>query len=37
LEVVRRLLGHSNYNVIKEYLNYTIEDIKEIVSGIYEN
>ena len=37
LEIVRRLLGHSNYNVIKEYLNYTIEDIKEIVSGIYEN
>jgi Site-specific recombinase XerD len=37
LEIVRRLLGHSNYNIIKEYLNYTIEDIKEIVSGIYEN
>lgn len=28
LELVRRLLGHSNYSVIKSYLNYTQEDLK---------
>jgi len=26
---VRRLLGHSDYNTIKVYLDYTIEDMKE--------
>ncbi|NPB07577.1 MAG: site-specific integrase [Aquificae bacterium] len=29
MEYVRRLLGHSNYNTLKHYLNFTVEDIKE--------
>lgn len=36
MELVRRLLGHSNYNVIKFYLDFTVEDIKEEVAKIYE-
>ncbi|MGC8568514.1 MAG: tyrosine-type recombinase/integrase [Nitrososphaeria archaeon] len=29
LEVVRRLLGHTDYSVIREYMNYTQEDLEE--------
>jgi len=29
IEKVRRLLGHSDYNTIKVYLDYTIEDMRE--------
>ena len=29
LEKVRRLLGHSNYDTLKVYLDYTIEDMKD--------
>ena len=29
LEKVRRLLGHSNYDTLKAYLDYTIEDMKD--------
>lgn len=28
LELVRRVLGHANYSVLKEYLNYTMRDRK---------
>jgi len=28
---VRRLLGHADYKHIKEYLNYTQEDLKELL------
>jgi site-specific recombinase XerD len=28
LEKVRRILGHSNYDTLKAYLDYTIEDIR---------
>jgi integrase/recombinase XerC len=31
LEAVRRLLGHADYKHIKEYLNYTQEDLKELL------
>ncbi len=29
LEKVRRLLGHSNYDTLKAYLDYTIEDMRD--------
>ncbi|MEO0159773.1 MAG: site-specific integrase [candidate division WOR-3 bacterium] len=36
MEFVRRLLGHSNYNIIRYYLDFTIEDIKEEILKIYD-
>jgi integrase/recombinase XerC len=35
LEIVRRLLGHSDYKHIKEYLNYTQEDLKELLEKAF--
>jgi len=35
LEVVRRLLGHSSYKWLKEYLNYTQEDLQEELEDIF--
>ena len=35
LEVVRRLLGHADYKHIKEYLNYTQEDLKELLEKAF--
>jgi len=35
IEVVRRLLGHSNYNTIKYYLDYTQKDLEEELSSIF--
>jgi len=36
IEYVRRLLGHSNYNTLKHYLNFTVEDIKDEVKRALE-
>ena len=35
IEIVRRLLGHSNYNTIKYYLDYTQKDLEEELSNIF--
>ncbi|HID04281.1 MAG TPA: site-specific integrase [Aigarchaeota archaeon] len=35
LEYARRLLGHSNYNTLKHYLDFTVEDIKEKLEGMF--
>ena len=35
LETLRRLLGHSDYSVIKEYLNYTQEDLEMDLERIF--
>ena len=35
LEVVRRLLGHSDYDWLKQYLDYTQEDIMEDLKKAY--
>jgi integrase/recombinase XerC len=35
LEVVRRLLGHADYKHVKEYLNYTQEDLKELLEKAF--
>ena len=35
LEAVRRLLGHSDYRHVKEYLNYTQEDLKELLEKAF--
>ena len=32
---LRRLLGHSSYNVIKEYLRYSIEDLKDEFQKVF--
>ncbi len=37
LEVVRRLLGHSGYNAIKYYVDYTSEDLSETIKHAYES
>ncbi len=34
LEALRRLLGHSDYRVLKEYLDYTQEDLEEVLEKI---
>lgn len=36
LEVVRRLLGHEDYRTIKAYLNYTQEDLKQDLRGVWK-
>jgi integrase/recombinase XerC len=35
LEAVRRLLGHADYKHVKEYLNYTQEDLKELLEKAF--
>ena len=35
MEYARRLLGHSNYNTLRHYLDFTIEDIREDVEKVY--
>jgi len=35
LEKVRRILGHSNYDTLKVYLDYTIEDIREELLSMF--
>ncbi len=35
LEYARRLLGHANYNTLKHYLDFTVEDIKEKVKDLW--
>jgi integrase/recombinase XerC len=35
LEAVRRLLGHADYKHIKEYLNYTQEDLRELLEKAF--
>jgi len=35
LEMVRRLLGHRDYTVIREYMNYTQEDLEDELRGIF--
>lgn len=37
IEVVRRLLGHSGYNAIKYYLDYTSEDLSDTLRRAYQN
>lgn len=34
IEKVRRLLGHSGYNVLKVYLNLSIEDLREEINQL---
>ena len=34
LEALRRLLGHSDYRVLKEYLDYTQEDLAEVLKKV---
>lgn len=36
LEVVRRLLGHSDYKWLRVYLNYTQEDLREELERAYK-
>lgn len=36
LEVVRRLLGHSNYNWLRVYLDYTQEDLEKTLMEAFE-
>ncbi|RUM27729.1 MAG: hypothetical protein DSY42_09525 [Aquifex sp.] len=35
LEYARRLLGHSNYNTLKHYLDFTVEDIKDKLGEMF--
>jgi integrase len=35
LEVVRRLLGHSSYNTLRFYLDYTQKDLEDYISDIF--
>ncbi len=35
MEYARRLLGHSNYNTLKHYLDFTVEDIKDKLKGMF--
>jgi len=35
MEYVRRLLGHKDYDTLKHYLNFTIEDIREEVIKVF--
>ena len=35
LEYARRLLGHSNYNTLKHYLNFTVEDIRDKIEEMF--
>jgi len=35
LEAVRRLLGHADYKHVKEYLNYTQEDLRELLEKAF--
>ncbi len=35
LEMVRRLLGHRDYTVIREYMNYTQEDLEDELRGVF--
>lgn len=37
LEAIRRLLGHSTYKWLKEYLNYTQEDLEEILEEAFKH
>jgi len=37
LEKVRRILGHSNYDTLKVYLDYTIEDMKEELLSMFSD
>ena len=37
LELVRRILGHSRYDVLKAYLNYTVRDKKEEIIAAIES
>ena len=36
LELVRRMLGHSDYKVVRAYMNYTQEDLEEELTEIFE-
>jgi len=36
MEYVRRLLGHKDYDTLKFYLNFTIEDMREEVVKVFE-
>jgi integrase/recombinase XerD len=36
MEYVRRLLGHKDYDTLKHYLNFTIEDMREEVVKVFE-
>jgi len=36
MEYVRRLLGHKDYDTIKHYLDFTIEDMKEDILKVFE-
>lgn len=35
IEIVRRLLGHSSYNTLKFYLDYSQKDLEEYISDIF--
>ncbi len=35
LEIVRRLLGHKDYSIIKEYMNYTQEDLEDELRDVF--
>ncbi|SNR83234.1 tyrosine-type recombinase/integrase [Desulfurobacterium atlanticum] len=36
MEYVRRLLGHKDYDTLKHYLDFTIEDMKEDILKVFE-
>jgi integrase/recombinase XerC len=35
IEIVRRLLGHSGYNTLKFYLDYTQKDLEDYIREIF--
>jgi site-specific recombinase XerD len=35
IEVVRRLLGHSSYNTLKFYLDYTQKDLEDYIREVF--
>ena len=37
IEATRRLLGHSNYKTLKEYLEYTQEDLEETLFTLFRD
>jgi len=37
LELVRRLLGHRDYSVVKAYLDYTQEDLEESLREVFRD
>jgi site-specific recombinase XerD len=36
IEALRRLLGHSNYGILKRYLDLTVEDLRDELKSAFE-